>query len=68
MNQSISIIVVFFALIGLSLAYGNEFSSSSSNLVSSILVAIGFGMIAKLTQTLAPKFVFSLLPYHSVSC
>ncbi|EFA81447.1 hypothetical protein PPL_05435 [Heterostelium album PN500] len=59
-------IAILFVFIGLVFAEG---SSSSNNLIAnSLMVATFAGICGSFIKTLAPRFIFSLLPYHSVSC
>ncbi|KYQ91385.1 hypothetical protein DLAC_08342 [Tieghemostelium lacteum] len=61
------IFLILLSLISVTLASGSE-SVHSSGILGGILAALCFGIIGNLTKKLAPKFIFSLLPYHSVSC
>ncbi|EGC29276.1 hypothetical protein DICPUDRAFT_159161 [Dictyostelium purpureum] len=66
-NYLLSILLVLCTL--LSFAYASGSTSNSTGLVGGILfTAFGLSIFSRLIQRIAPNFVFSLLPYHSVSC
>ncbi|GAM26671.1 hypothetical protein SAMD00019534_098460, partial [Acytostelium subglobosum LB1] len=50
------------------LTHTNLTGMTSSRSVGAISVAFSIGILGSFIQRLAPSFVFSLLPYHSVSC
>ncbi|EAL63732.1 hypothetical protein DDB_G0287329 [Dictyostelium discoideum AX4] len=69
-NFIFATLLVLLSLLTFTYASGSSSMTSSSMPMfgGAIVAAFAFAIFSRLAQNFAPRAIFSLLPYHSVSC
>ncbi|KAK5578320.1 hypothetical protein RB653_007990 [Dictyostelium firmibasis] len=68
-NFIFATLLVLLSLLTFTYASGSSPITSSTGMFGgAIVAAFTFAIFSRLAQNFAPRAIFSLLPYHSVSC